>query len=120
MLKESAKGSTSSGFLCVRSAGLWGVPDRPQKITLAEMRDMGERGLLPWLTIEKRRFGIRVPVRIALTRHELEAQDCAQRSRRDTQGQAAGELKSPRAKDARYKPLVVPPAASQFSRSRPP
>ena len=28
------------------SAGSWAVPDRPQKITFVEMRDMGVRGLL--------------------------------------------------------------------------
>ena len=25
---------------------MWGMPDRPQKITFADMRDMGVRGLL--------------------------------------------------------------------------
>jgi hypothetical protein len=32
--------------LRARSAESWGMPDRPQKITFADMRDMGVRGLL--------------------------------------------------------------------------
>jgi hypothetical protein len=35
-----------SGFPPVEMAALWGMPDRPQKITFAEMRESGMRGLL--------------------------------------------------------------------------
>jgi hypothetical protein len=36
----------SAAYFRARSAGSWGMPDRPQKITFADMRDMGMRGLL--------------------------------------------------------------------------
>jgi hypothetical protein len=34
------------GFDLLSIAGGWAMPDRPQKITFAEMRDMGVRGIL--------------------------------------------------------------------------
>jgi hypothetical protein len=37
---------TLAASLRARSAGSWGMTDRPHKITLADMRDMGVRGVL--------------------------------------------------------------------------